>query len=67
MFEHDRGGRRGNEGKGKATWRHVKGGTATKIRREEIRGSKAKIGQLDSHALVGDQNVFRLEIPVVNP
>lgn len=51
----------------KLTGRHVESGTATEVRGVVIRGGQAKVSKLDSHALVGHQDVLRLQIPVVNP
>ena len=50
----------------KPTRGHVESGTAAKIGGNVISSGQSKIGELASHALVGDQNVLRLEIPVVD-
>lgn len=47
-------------------WRHVEGRPAAKVGGNIIRSGKSKVGKLDSHATVRDQNVLGLEIPVVD-
>lgn len=60
----DRGEWKGE--KDERTWRHVECRSAAKIRGEVVRGRKPKISQLDRPALIGDQDVLRLEISVVD-
>jgi hypothetical protein len=48
------------------TWRHVKRGAAAKIGSYAICGCQAKIGEFDCVAMVGDQNVLWLQVPMVN-
>lgn len=54
------------QGKTEHTWRHVKGRTTSKIRRQRVRGGQTKVGQLNGVAVVRDQDVLRLEVPVVD-
>lgn len=48
------------------TWRHVKGGTTAIITRDAIRGGKSKVGEFDRAALIGDEDVLRLQIAMVD-
>lgn len=48
------------------TWRHVEGRSATEIGSVRIRGSKTKVSQLDGVAVVSDQDVLRLQVPVID-
>lgn len=46
--------------------RHVESGSAAKIRSIVVFGGKAKVGKLNGHAAILDQDILRLQIAVVN-
>lgn len=48
------------------TRRHVECRAASKVGCDTVRSGQSKVSKLDSHSVVGDQNVLRLEIPVVD-
>jgi len=48
----------------KPTRRHVERGAASEIRGDVVGGGKTKVGKLTSHALVSDQDILWLQIPV---
>jgi hypothetical protein len=48
------------------TWRHVERRTTTIVGCNTVGGSEAEICKFDCHAFVGDENVLRLQISVVN-
>jgi hypothetical protein len=48
------------------TWRHVEGGSATKLCGIRIGGGKTEVGQFDLAATLGNQYVLRLQVPVVH-
>lgn len=51
---------------GQCTWRHVEGGATSKVRRDAIRGSQSKVGEFHSGAIVGEEDVLRLQVPMVD-
>lgn len=48
------------------TWRHVEGRSAPEVRGVRVRGGEAKVSELDGVAVIRDQNVLGLQVPVVN-
>jgi hypothetical protein len=48
------------------TWRHVESGAASKVRGDGVGSGKSKVGEFAGHSLVSDENVLRLEVPVVD-
>lgn len=48
------------------TWRHVKSGSATKVIRDVVLGGKTEVCKLHCQTAIGDQDVLRLEIPMVD-
>ena len=50
----------------KRTWGHVEGGAASKVRGDGVRGGESKVGKLAGHSIVSDENILRLQVPVVD-
>lgn len=48
------------------TRRHVKCRTASKVGGDGFRGGKAEIGKFNGKTSIGNQNIFRLQITVIN-
>lgn len=48
------------------TWRHVERRSTTKVRSVRVRSGKAEVSKLDGVAVVSDQNILRLQVPVVD-
>lgn len=49
------------------TWRHVESGSTSEVSADFVGGRESKVGQFYSVAVIGNQNVLRLEVPVVDP
>jgi hypothetical protein len=50
-----------------ALWAHVKGRATSVILGAVFTGGQSKVGELDGLSIVGDKDVLRLEVPVVDP
>ena len=48
------------------TWGHVESRAASVVTGNAVRGGKSKVGKLDGTALVGDQDILRLQIAMVD-
>ena len=48
------------------TWRHVESGATSKVGGDALLCGQSKIGKLNGPTIVSDQDVLRLEIPVVD-
>lgn len=49
------------------TRRHIKCRTASKVGGDSFRSGKAEIGKFNGKTSIGNQNIFRLQIAVVDP
>lgn len=63
---HKGGGREKCSFEGVCTWAHIESRSASIVLGTVIGGGQTEVSQLDSVAMVGDQDVLRLQIPVVN-
>ena len=48
------------------TWGHIERGATAVISGNAVCGSQAKVGELDGTALVGDQDILRLQVPMID-
>lgn len=48
------------------TRRHIKCRTASKVGGNSFRSGKAEIGKFNGKTSIGNQNIFRLQITVIN-
>ncbi|KAF3918347.1 hypothetical protein ABW21_db0207770 [Orbilia brochopaga] len=49
-----------------AFWRHIESRTAAKVRGDGLCGSETEVCKLDLGAILGDQHVFRFQVPVID-